>query len=143
MWCDATRAHARTRYYLHEIYPQIVSPLVGVKNEHFVVWMRTAGLPTFKKLRYKINTALEANTTLKISVGNFFNVTSFKGTKAVFLSTTSALGGKNDFLGLMYIVVGSLCLLLALVFLIKDCVSPRQVGDMAYFNWSNGPRAAS
>lgn len=112
-------------------------------TEDFIVWMRTAGLPTFKKLRYKINTDLLAGTTLNISIGNFFNVTSFKGTKAVFLSTTSALGGKNNFLGLMYIIVGSLCLLLAIVFLIKDCVSPRQVGDMAYFNWSGPPRASS
>ena len=32
--------------YLYESYPAIVSLLEGVENEHFIVWMRTAGVPT-------------------------------------------------------------------------------------------------
>jgi hypothetical protein len=34
--------------YLYESYPMVVNPLEGVENEHFIVWMRTAGLPTFR-----------------------------------------------------------------------------------------------
>jgi uncharacterized membrane protein YuzA (DUF378 family) len=33
------------------------------------------------------------------------------------LSTTNALGGKNYFLAVCYIVVGSLCLIFAIIFL--------------------------
>ena len=36
--------------YLYETYPDIVNPIEGVLNEHFIVWMRTSGLSKFRKL---------------------------------------------------------------------------------------------
>ncbi len=41
----------------------------------------------------------------------------FNGQKRFIMSTTSWVGGKNDFLGVAYMVVGSLCILLGIVFL--------------------------
>jgi hypothetical protein len=45
-------------------------------------------------------------------------VNDFDGNKSFVLSTTNALGGKNYFLAVCYIVVGSLCLIFAVIFLI-------------------------
>ena len=70
----------------------------GVTNEHFVVWMRTAGLPNFRKLYGKIEQDLEAGTTLTFDVVASFPVTAFGGKKFVVISTTSWFGGKNPFL---------------------------------------------
>jgi len=36
--------------YLYETFPMVISPLVGVRNEHFAVWMRLAAFPRFRKL---------------------------------------------------------------------------------------------
>lgn len=39
-----------TVQYLYETYPDQISPIVGVTDDHFKVWMRPAALPKFRKL---------------------------------------------------------------------------------------------
>lgn len=38
----------------------MISPVDGVADEHFIVWMRTAALPTFRNLYGKIEHDLVA-----------------------------------------------------------------------------------
>jgi len=114
--------------------------LPEVTDEHFIVWMRTAGLPTFKKLYARIvGQSFKKGDVVVVNVTNSFPVSSFDGEKHIVISTTSWLGGKNNFLGLAYIIVGSTCWLLALLFLLKHRYSPRKLGDMKYFNWRKVP----
>lgn len=79
--------------------------------------MRTAGLPSFRKLWGKIETRLEPGS-YKLIINNRYNVQSFDGQKSFVLSTTNTLGGKNYFLAICYIVVGALCILFAIIFLV-------------------------
>lgn len=152
--------------------------LQGVTNEHFIVWMRTAALPQFRKLYGKINTDIPAGTTLTFKTDAYFEVASFGGKKSLgewwrgggrvrvvccgvaarrwrarrslpsvrltlamrcgsgaVLSTVSWFGGKNNFLGISYIVVGSICLALALAFAAKQAICPRKLGDTRYLGW--------
>jgi len=110
-----------------------------------MVWMRTAGLPTFKKLHRIVfsKVSLKAGDTVNLVVRNRFPVTAFSGKKSVLFSTTSWLGGKNNFLAYAYFVVGAICLFLAIAFFIKHRCSPRPLGDMKYFNWPGQHAAAA
>jgi hypothetical protein len=95
---------------------------IDMTNEHFIVWMRPSGLPNFRKLWGRIEkkgsfTELKAGT-YKLKIKNFFDVSKFDGEKIFVVSTVNALGGKNRFLGISYIIVGCISLILAVVFLI-------------------------
>ncbi|KAK1793557.1 hypothetical protein P4O66_011934 [Electrophorus voltai] len=95
----------------------------GFINEDFIVWMRTAALPTFRKLHRIIQkkdsltpTLPPGNYTLDIAYN--YPVRSFDGRKRMILSTISWMGGKNPFLGIAYITVGSVCFFLGVVLLV-------------------------
>jgi len=106
----------------------------NMRDEDFIVWMRIAGLPTFRKLYRIIDNDLNGNYA--VDIFNNFPVESFFGTKSIVLSEISWMGGKNPFLGYAYIVVGSLCFLLGILFLIKHVTSGRKLGDTSYLSWN-------
>lgn len=63
-----SRFAAPQTQYLYETYPEVVSPIEGVLNEHFIVWMRTAGLPRFRKLYGKIEEQIEPPQVLTFNI---------------------------------------------------------------------------
>jgi len=91
---------------------------IDTTNEHFVVWMRPAGLPDFRKLWGRIDGLKKGEYTLQIN--NNYSTKIFNGSKAVVMSTVNAFGGKNTFLGVSYIVVGGICILMAIGFFVGD-----------------------
>ncbi|KAF0699383.1 Aste57867_10044 [Aphanomyces stellatus] len=107
----------------------------GVETERFVIWMRTAGLPNFRKKYGRIDHDLPKGTTIRFLVSSNFPVQSFDGRKSLVMSTLSWYGGKNYFLGMAYMVVGGVCMLLSLFFFAKHKLSPRKLGDTNYLVW--------
>lgn len=112
-------------YWQHPVYELDPSDPSnnGYENEDLMVWMRTAALPTFKKLHRRIEhkgvfeDGLPAGA-YSIEIKYVYPTWSFDGSKMVSLTTTSFIGGKNCFLGIAYLLIGFLCLILGLVFLV-------------------------
>ena len=65
-----------------------------------------------------------------------YNTYGFGGRKAVVLSTTSWLGGKNAFLGIAFIAASSAAGVCALAFVVLLHRFPRPVGDPNRFSWN-------
>nr|XP_006208140.1 cell cycle control protein 50C-like [Vicugna pacos] len=85
----------------------------GFINEDFIVWMRTAAFPTFKKLYRRLSRIQHFTEGLPAGSYSFgitynFPVTKFQGEKSVVLSTLTWSGGSSLFLGLAYTVTGAL-----------------------------------
>mmetsp|Transcript_23207 Transcript_23207/g.69513 ORF Transcript_23207/g.69513 Transcript_23207/m.69513 type:complete len:380 (-) Transcript_23207:31-1170(-) len=119
--------------FLYQTFPDIVSPILGVKNEHFVVWMRAAGLPDFRKLYGRITSTLDSGDILTFNVTNNFNVKSFDGRKYLVVSLASPLGGNATALWQAFTYLGAACCGLALLFLAKaQTLGARKLGDTAF-----------
>ncbi|KAJ5095165.1 hypothetical protein N7532_007456 [Penicillium argentinense] len=114
------------------------------ENEEFMVWMRTAGLPSFSKLARRNDDEPMAKGTYQLNITDFFDVSQFSGTKAILISTRTVVGGKNPFMGIAYVVVGGVCVLLGALFTIAYLVRPRKLGDHTYLTWdsTNQPTTA-
>ncbi|XP_024380417.1 ALA-interacting subunit 1 isoform X2 [Physcomitrium patens] len=104
-------------------------------DENLVVWMRTAALPTVRKLYGRIETDLRPGTQLMVRIENLYNTYGFGGSKKLVLSTTSWIGGRNDFLGLSYLVVGCVSIFVGFVFGIAYWRRPRPLGDRLHLSW--------
>jgi len=77
--------------------------------------MRSSGLPDFRKLWGRVEHDMPSgNYTLVIN--NTYNVTPFHGDKMVVFATANDFGGKNPFLSITYIVMGSVFFLMGFIF---------------------------
>nr|KJB69831.1 hypothetical protein B456_011G047100 [Gossypium raimondii] len=94
-------------------------------QEDLIVWMRTSALPSFRKLYGRIEKDLDVDDVVVVHLMNNYNTYSFGGKKKLVLSTTSWLGGKNDFLGLAYVFIGSSSVTIAVVFTLLHLLSQR------------------
>ena len=106
------------------------------QDERFMVWMRTASFPTFRKL-YGIHSGSLPAGDYTLSIKSTFDVRSFSGTKTIIIANGSWIGGKNLALGIAYAIVGGLFFLLGIGFLVRHFVKPRRLGDTRYLSWAS------
>ncbi|KAL4788867.1 ligand-effect modulator 3 family [Aspergillus venezuelensis] len=107
------------------------------EDEEFMVWMRTAALPTFSKLSRRNDDSSMSAGFYQLDIQSNFPVTEYGGTKSILISTRTVLGGQNPSMGIAYVVVGGVCVLLGALFTVAHLVRPRKLGDHTYLTWNN------
>jgi hypothetical protein len=123
-----------TTQYLYETYPMI-SPIEGVENEHFVVWMRIATFANFRKLYGFFDRDIKAGETLTFDVTANWDVRSFRGAKSLVITTTSTFGVKNKQFGNCFIGLGGIFLIVSIFFTVKQIFRPRRLADIKYLKY--------
>ncbi|KRZ38792.1 Cell cycle control protein 50B, partial [Trichinella pseudospiralis] len=113
-----------------------VSLASGFQNESLIVWMRSAALPNFRKLHSRVlhigdfvKALPKGNYTVEVTYN--YPVASFDGRKRFIISNASWAGGKNSFLGIAYIVVGTICIVMGCVFLFVHMKFGHSLTEMA------------
>jgi len=109
--------------------------VASFENEHFLIWMRIAAIPSFLKLYAKIDENMDSGV-YRIQVENNFPVHQFNGKKFFKLTTVEWSGGKNYFIGIAYLVCGVVLWILAFMFALKQIFNRRKMGDTAFLNWT-------
>ena len=89
---------------------------VDMTDEHFIVWMRPAAFPNFRKLWGRIYQDLKEGEELILNITNNYDVSGFNGKKYFILSEINKLGQNNILMGGCYIIVGGSSIILALIF---------------------------
>ena len=88
---------------------------LNVEDERFMIWMRPAALPDFRKLWGRIEKDLRKGNYI-LTISNNYPVKQFNGEKYFILTTVNKLGGKNYFLAIVYLVVGGISILVGFLF---------------------------
>lgn len=103
---------------------------------HFQNWMQTSALPDFVKLYFKNKLDKLPKGTYQLSIGLHWPVLPFEGSKLIFISQRSVIGGKNIFLGISWMVGGGICFVLAIFLLGMSFIKPRKTGDVNLLSWN-------
>lgn len=150
-WSTNKNRFKKTKYNVSEIVPppnwvkqfpngytEENLPDIGEWQE-FQNWMSTAALSDFSKIigRNDDSDAELEEGIYQMNVGLHFPTTEFNGGKRIYISTRTATGGKNSFLGISWVVAGGICLVLAIIILVGSFIKRRKSGDTSLLSWNN------
>jgi hypothetical protein len=77
-----------------------------------------------------------------VEIRDTFKTEMYNGRKSFVITTISTMGSRNIWPGIIFLVVGGICLLLDVYFILSFFVwKPRKLGDASYLSW-NQPQTA-
>ncbi|KAK4144141.1 ligand-effect modulator 3 family [Dichotomopilus funicola] len=111
------------------------------KDEAFQNWMMLAAAPNFYKLYQKNDNDAMKEGQYQINIEDNFDTTKYNGRKAFVITTISTMGSRNIWPGIIFLIVGGICLILDVYFILSFFLwKPRKLGDPSYLSW-NQPSA--
>jgi hypothetical protein len=129
----------------HDRYPNdytAENPPPNLKeDEAFQNWMMLAAAPNFFKLYQRNDNDPMKRGQYQIDIEDNFDVTVYNGRKAFVITTISTMGSRNIWPGIIFLIVGGICLILDIWFILSFFLwKPRKLGDPSYLSW-NQPSA--
>lgn len=111
------------------------------EDEAFQNWMMLAATPNFYKLYQKHDTEDMTAGQYQVDIEDNFDTTVYNGRKAFVITTISTMGSRNIWPGIIFLIVGGICLVLDIYFILSFFLwKPRKLGDPSYLSW-NQPSA--
>lgn len=111
------------------------------EDEAFQNWMQLAAAPNFYKLYQKNDKEVMRTGQYQIDIESNFDTTVYNGRKAFVITTISTMGSRNIWPGIIFLIVGGICLVLDVYFILSFFLwKPRKLGDPSYLSW-NQPAA--
>merc|ERR1712217_448278 len=101
--------------WLFDRYPEVVPESEGVKNRHFISWMRPGALSRIWKPYGHLYTDLEAGVELEIQIHSNFPVGAWGGFKQLVLTEVDSLGGRHSCFGYVLLGSGVICTILTAI----------------------------
>ena len=109
--------------------------------EAFQNWMMLAAAPNFYKLYQRNDDDIMVAGTYQVEIASNFDTTVYNGRKSFVITTVSAMGSRNIWPGIIFLIVGGICLILDVYFILSFFLwKPRKLGDPSYLSW-NQPAA--
>ncbi|KAK3988284.1 ligand-effect modulator 3 family [Cladorrhinum sp. PSN332] len=156
-WSGTKDLYGPTKYTLDQIIPppywkekykfgytENNPPPNFKEDEAFQNWMMLAAAPNFYKLAMKNDKDVMQAGTYQIDIESNWDATRYSGHKSIVLTTISTMGSRNIWPGIIFLIVGGICLILDIYFILSFFLwKPRKLGDPSYLSWnqSSGPQA--
>ncbi|KAK0638746.1 ligand-effect modulator 3 family [Cercophora newfieldiana] len=153
-WPGLADLYGKTRYNLSQIVPPPNwnesyffgytpdSPPPDLHTwEGFQNWMMLAASPNFYKLYQRNDRDPMLVGTYMIDIVSNFDTNLYNGRKSFVITTVSTMGSRNIWPGIIFLIVGGICLILDVYFILSFFLwKPRKLGDPSYLSW-NQPQA--
>ncbi|KAK4166811.1 ligand-effect modulator 3 family [Cladorrhinum sp. PSN259] len=155
-WSGTKDLYGPTKYTLDQIIPppnwekrykdgytEANPPPNFKEDENFQNWMMLAAAPNFYKLAMKNDNDVMKAGIYRIEIENNWDATKYSGHKSIVLTTISTMGSRNIWPGIIFLIVGGICLILDVYFILSFFLwKPRKLGDPSYLSWnqSSGPQ---
>ncbi|EPT28994.1 hypothetical protein TGME49_230820 [Toxoplasma gondii ME49] len=133
-----TREEARAELLMDRLNYEEAGEMV--ENGHFIQWMQTAALGTFRKLYGSLEGPLKLPVSAHITV--MYDVSSWKGKKAIVLVQKSRFGGRSLFIGIAYLSFGCLLTMLVFYMLWKKWQYRREGEEIRDLRWQTKTRGS-
>lgn len=114
--------------WLYERYPMI-GETEGVKNAHFVSWIRAEALDYVRKPYGTLHQKLEKGQQLTIRINASFPTDTLDASKEFVITSYNSMGERYDLFGVFLLVCGSVCVAGALGVLLTKWLCPRSPGE--------------